>query len=245
MTGPQTLSRPLAARVTDLPAPRELEPGSPIPQAVIKAGIQALADGKTKYTDRPGIFPLRSWVADYLKDQFDVDVSPDEVTITCGETEARFVTVKHLGAPGSCIVYAGEPPPIDGVAKLVGVQEVTTTVGDAARVSLLYLTPRDDLHALGPLLKLVEQHNWWIVYDVSGGIPETGLDTHWHPAQKLELAPRTVTIGGLSDQLPGWRIGWMAGSEQALKLRAYKQSMTICSTSVSQWAALGLVGGDA
>jgi aspartate/methionine/tyrosine aminotransferase len=72
---------------------------------------------------------------------------------------------------------------------------------------------------------------------VSGGAGDSGF----HPAQNADLAARVVTIGSLSAYIPGWRMGWMAGSEMAGKLRAYKQSMTICSTSVSQWAALGLV----
>jgi aspartate/methionine/tyrosine aminotransferase len=53
-----------------------------------------------------------------------------------------------------------------------------------------------------------------------------------------------VVIGGLDDVLPGWRVGWLAGSEVAEKLRSLKQSMTICTTSVSQWAAVALMNTD-
>ena len=236
MTGPQTLSRPLAARMADMPAPRELASGPAIPQAVIDAAIQALDECKTKYTDRPGILPLRTWVSNYLKERFDVELSPDVVTITCGGTEARFVTVKHLAPFGTQIVCPGDPNAITGAAHLAGVSVVAQT-NDPATVSVLYLTPNDPQIAVDDVLKQAAAYGWWIVWDVGGTDA-----TSFHPAQNSELAQRTVTLGSLSDRLPGWRLGWLAGSEQALKLRAYKQSMTICSTSVSQWAALGLDG---
>ena len=63
----------------------------------------------------------------------------------------------------------------------------------------------------------------------------------FHPAQNEKLAARVVTIDSLSHRMAGWRVGWMAGSEAALRLRARKQAITICTTSVSQWAGLELL----
>lgn len=235
MTGPQTLSRPLAARVTALPPATAPPAGPAIPQAVVDAGVQALADGKTKYADRPGILPLRAWVVDTLKTRFDVENSPDEVTITCGETEARFVTIKQLAPPGTQIVCPGDTRAITGAALLAGA-EIVPEVNAQETVSMIYLSPNDPATTRDLLLEQATDTDWWIVWDVSGD-----AETDFHPAQNPKLAPRTVTIGSLSQQMPGWRLGWMAGSDHALKLRAYKQSITICTTSISQWAALGLV----
>jgi aspartate/methionine/tyrosine aminotransferase len=92
---------------------------------------------------------------------------------------------------------------------------------------------------IDPLLGQARQRGWWIIWDTSGS-----GGTGFHPAQNPKLAGRVVTIGSFSDRMPGWRVGWMAGSDQAKQLRAYKQSLTICSTSISQWAALGLVGAS-
>ena len=49
-----------------------------------------------------------------------------------------------------------------------------------------------------------------------------------------------VTINSLSDRLAGWRLGWMAGSEAALRLRAGKQAITICTTAVSTMGGPGV-----
>lgn len=233
----ETLSRPLAARVAGLPDPREPLDNLPIPAAVIGAAVKALEAGHTHYTDRPGILALRKWVAEYLEEQFKVSLKPDDVTITCGATEARFVVIKQLVKAGERIICPGDPSSIAGAAHLVGAQEVTPQLLDLKTIRLIYLTTLDERGGVSSLLKLAEKHGWWIIYDVADPVRKETF----HPAQNSALAPKVITIGSLSNVMPGWRVGWMAGSEMANKLRAYKQSMTICTTSVSQWAGVGAV----
>lgn len=238
MSTPQTLTRPLAARIADLPDVLERRQGSLIPEGVIEAAVQALKEGKTHYTDRPGILGLRKWVIDYLAKHFDVSLKPDEVTITCGATEARFVVIKRLVKTGGVILCPGDAEAIRGAAQLVGAA-VTRNAALPDAVRLLYATPNDDLETLKPLLETAVTQNWWVLWDVSQQKPNASL--RFHPSQYIGIAPKVISVGSFSDVMPGWRIGWMAGSEMADKLRAYKQSMTICSTSISQWAGMGLV----
>ncbi len=232
---PATLARPLAQRVQGLPAPAPLPPAPSLSPAVIEAAVAALDAGKTHYTDRPGILPLREWVSAHLRAQYGLDMSPDAVTITCGGTEARFVAIKKLAPAGSVLVCPGDPGRIAGAAHLCGVT-VTAQATDPDAVSALYLTPADPRSSVDSLLTAARERGWWIIWDISG----TPVGS-FHPAQEAVLAPQTVTLGSLSDYLPGWRVGWMAGSRRAAELRAFKQSMTICSVSISQWAAAGLV----
>ncbi|RPJ00978.1 MAG: hypothetical protein EHM39_04015 [Chloroflexi bacterium] len=234
MTGAQVLSRSLATRVQGLPEPVEMPSGPDIPPAVIEAAVAALDAGKTHYTDRPGILPLRMWVSDTLRKRFGIDLDPGQVTITCGATEARFVILKQLARPGSLIACPGDPAPIAAAAHLVGVR-LACVVDDPPSVSLTYLTPADTQRQVQTLLQQALGHDWWVVWDIS-----QSEGTTFHPALIPALASRVVTVGRFSARMPGWRVGWMAGSEKAEKLRAYKQSMTICSTSVAQWAAVGL-----
>jgi aspartate/methionine/tyrosine aminotransferase len=234
MAGPHTLSRLLAARVAGLPDPLEPPPGADLPQAVIDAAVAALDAGKTNYTDRPGILPLRTFVTEQLQAHYGLDLTPDEVTITCGATEARFVAIKKLVPPGAQIVCPGDRAPIASAAHLVGAA-IVSGADSPERVSAVYLTPADPPATRDPLLATAQARGWWIIWDTSGG-----MGGAFHPAQNRDLAPQVVTLGSFSNRLPGWRMGWMAGSRMAAQLRAYKQSMTICSTSISQWAALGL-----
>lgn len=230
----ETLSRPLANRINGLPEPTLSDHDPEIPPEVIEAAVKSLDEGKTHYTDRPGILPLRAWVAEHLNERLGLELSPDAVTITCGETEARFVAVKYLAKPGSTIFCPGEDGNIHGAAQLAQANIVNALV-NPQDVSVVYLTPHDGQKIVEEVVNLTATHDWWIIWD-----RVYGREQH-HPAQNKAIASKVVTVGGLSYRLPGWRIGWIAGSEMAGKLRAFKQSMTICSTSISQWAALGLV----
>lgn len=231
---PTTLTRPLATRINDLPDVVDQATEAQVPQAVIDLAIKALDDGKTHYTDRPGILPLRQWVCDHLKTRFDLSITPDQVTITCGRTEAQFVTVKLLAQTGSQIYCPSDPSAIAGMAHLASAT-IVDAVDNPSKISLAYLTPNDDKFIYDEAVTFTEQHDWWLMWDMLDG-----ADADFHPAQNADIASRVITIGALPAQMDGWRIGWMAGSEMATKLRAYKQSMTICSTSISQWASLGL-----
>ncbi|MCY3865101.1 MAG: aminotransferase class I/II-fold pyridoxal phosphate-dependent enzyme [Chloroflexi bacterium] len=234
MTAPKSLARSLAARVAALPelaAPAPENP--PAPANVIVAAEDALARGETHYTDRPGIPEFRAWVAAHLLDRWGVRVDPSEVTITCGSTEARYVTMTLLAEPGSSVLCPGDSSRIEGALQLLGARVVDSIQDD---VRLLYMTPAVYRETALELLRRAEERDWWIVWDLSFA----RLDD-FHPAQNEALAKRVVTINSLSDRLAGWRLGWMAGSEAALRLRAGKQAITICTTAVSQWAGLELV----
>lgn len=236
MTVPEKLSRPLASRIADLPNMPTRNDNPAAASTIIEAAVKALDNGETHYTDRPGIVGLRTWVTEYIGKNFGVELQPGEVTITCGSTEGRFVAVKQLTKPGSQILCPSDSSLIDGAAHLADVS-VVQQVTDPSAISMVYLTPQDNREQVIEMLNQAAEHKWWVVWDVSGG---TG-DSNFHPAQNPKLAAQVVTLGSLSDKMPGWRVGWMAGSEKSGKLRAFKQSMTICTTNVSQWAALGLV----
>ena len=245
MSTPQTLTRPLAARVAGLPNTVENTHNPPIPEGVIEAAIQALNEGKTHYTDRPGILGLRKWVTDFIQKQYDVKLKPDAVTITCGATEARYVAIKRLVKAEGAILCVGESNHIEGAAHLVGAK-IVHEVGDASAIKMIYATPKDSIETLKPLLEQAKANGWWMVWDMSQQPPTLSSPVNeggsqFHPAQDADIAAKVVNIGSFSDAMPGWRVGWMAGSEMADKLRAYKQSMTICSTSISQWAGMGLI----
>lgn len=237
MSHPQKLARPLAARVKDLPSAVYLQTDAPdLPESVLQAASEALARGETHYTDRPGILALREWAAKGLA-RFNIGITPKEITITCGSTEARFVAIRLLAKPETNILCLSDASDIVGSAQLLGAQIVNHPTDP---ISVLYLTPNEPLDAMQALTEQAVLKQWWVIYDMSKARPER-RSLAWHPAQNPMLAPKVVTIDGLSDFMPGWRVGWMVGSEMADKLRSFKQAMTICSTSVSQWAAVEMM----
>jgi aspartate/methionine/tyrosine aminotransferase len=228
MSGPDSLTRPLAQRVEALRGMADV-PSHPRNDSteVIEAASDALARGETHYTDRAGIMPLRTLVSERLASQCGISVEPKAVTITCGQIEATSIAVRVLGKPQTDIVCPSMFPGVIGVAHLIGAR-VVPHLGQASTVSLAYLTPGDPPEQIATLV----QSSPYIVWDLSvlGYAP--------HPAQDPAIAQRVTTVNSLDGILPGWRVGWIAGSEMPDRLRGFKQALTICTTSVSQWAAL-------
>ena len=77
-------------------------------------------------------------------------------------------------------------------------------------------------------------NGWPVVFEAGFGGP--------HPAAS-GLADLTITIGslGLEQGLAAWRVGYLAApAAKAGPLRDFKQALTLCTTNVSQWGALGL-----
>jgi len=231
----ETLSRPLAKRTAGLAlaAPETAEPD--IPANVILAASEALDRGETHYADRPGIPDLRALVADRLNKRYGLSYQPNDVTITCGSTEARYCALQLFVKSGAPAVCPGDSRQIDATVRLGG-GTLVKTAGAAQPDSVLYLTPADDAAVW---LDLAEANGWWVIWDASG---QAAGDVH--PAQRVGLAARVISIDDVETQMPGWRVGWMVGSEKHTQLRAFKQAMTICTTNVSQWAALELLRSE-
>jgi aspartate/methionine/tyrosine aminotransferase len=228
------LALPLANRVAGLPDAQEIGGNvPPLSEGVIEAAFDAMKRGETHYTDRPGILPLRQAAADRIKKQSSVEISPKDITITCDATEARFIAIKILAERDSVVFVPGDWTPVMGAVVLAD-STIVAEVSVPDAVSVAYVTPDDDETILRDVLPTLPKA--WIVWDVSSAKNQTSF----HPAQ-IVPASRVVTIDGLASELPGWRIGWMAGSEVAERLRSLKQNMTICATSVAQWAAVELL----
>lgn len=247
---------PLAERVRRIQAlpaaardPSEHGADVDVPQAVRDAADEALLRGETHYTDRPGILPLRRLVAAELGRRFALDVDAGSgVVITCGGTEARFVAVQQLLPQGGTLVALSRP---ERVAAACIVRGVTLAGPEEVGVEgslALYLDGEAPADTTATWLQRAGERGWAIIFEagsVDGG-DRAASDTG-HPAAS-GLAEQTVTIGslGLGHGMAAWRLGFIAApSAKAGPLRDFKQALTLCSTNVSQWGALGLEGGEA
>ncbi len=231
----ETLSRPLAQRINKLHPAALVEVAEPdIADNVIEAAGASLDRGETHYTDRPGIVELRNLIAERLNTRYGLSIEPAAVTVSCGSTEARFCAVQILAE--KALICPGDTSNVEALAALNEVPLLKSGEGAPAG-SALYITPADDVEAL---LAQAVTAGWWVIWDVSG---TTAPD--FHPAQNPELTARVVMIDDLEAEMPGWRIGWMAGSEKWSTLRGAKQALTICSSCVSQWAALEYMRSNA
>ncbi len=227
---------PLAERAEQLMAQGHDElsgSAGPVPKAAVAATLDALARGETHYTDRPGILPLREQVTKSLAERFGIATDPKANTvITCGVTEARFVAVQELLKPGQTL-YAGAYPERLGGALTIRGAQLTADVGAA---QVLYLVSSMSETALRHVLDAATAEAL-VVFEV-----DDGLST-FHPVQLSAFENRTVTTGTLGgDELLSWRVGFLAApTASATGLRDFKQALTICTTNLSQWAALAVL----
>lgn len=259
------LTRPLAKRVQKLPAPEKWHEGLPEPDSVAEGAIRALDEKKTSYTTRPGIIPLREQVAARLNARYNLDLKVDDITITCGTTEAEYVPLAYFVSqtPGKIITADHTDDEIfvehlDPIAHLLGTSVISYSMDLQRYMAHLmqgrrepepddFIVPEDDLAVVyignpgakaKALLQLAQERDLTVVWSTYMDLNDAGI------SQMPDLIPKTVLVGGLESGMAGWRIGWMAGHQDHARLRSYKQSMTICSPSISQWAALAMMEAE-
>jgi aspartate/methionine/tyrosine aminotransferase len=202
-----------------------------MPPEAVAAVNDALDREETHYTDRPGILALRERAAAYLNARFATAFSgKSELVITCGVTEARFVTVQQLCRSGDTMFSATGEGAIIGPAILRGVS-LGSGPGDAV---LLHVASSRSEETIRGLLAQTPA-SAFILFEVDESA------SSFHPASVEGFADRTVTIGGILEDsvLSGARVGYLASpAKPAPGLRDFKQALTICTTNLSQWAAL-------
>ena len=206
-----------------------IEPAlSPSTRAAVEA---ALDRGETHYTERPGILPLREKIALALSDRFRITTNADsDLVVTCGVTEARFIAIQQLLEPGGILSAAASSERLFGAALL---RRVFLSPSVSANTQVLYLTSSTPEPELQASLRDAPA-TATILYEIDD-IDEAAH--RFHPAHLAGFAARTATIGSLFRE--SWRIGYLASpSNVSSQIRDFKQALTICTTNLSQWAAL-------
>ena len=234
--------RVLELQRPNLQPPEVRETSVSLPERARAAALAALGRGETHYTDRPGILPLRERVADWLEHHYSVRVDPKtSLVMTCGDTEARFVALQQLLSPSDALLCVGNASLVKPALVIRGAElvEAEAGLGGLESVKGLYLSATASPDLRDKWLGEAKARGWWLIYDVTADEAKS-----FHSATDPALRACTVTIGavGYGQGLESWRVGFLAApDEEAPALRSFKQSLTICTTNVSQWAALGLL----
>jgi len=236
-----------------------------VPEHVQAAAAAALDRGETHYTTRPGVVPLREAIAERLTaDGF--PASADTVLVTNGGAEALYIALQMLLARSRRMVIVG-PVPANVVAmiRFVGADPVLIPTGAESRFyqnadavaaadgsSLLLTSPSPVTGlTLSPgemeaMISVAIDRGMTVVLDRS--LTTALYDPTLARFGDSELGARLVTIGSFSSGygLAGWRVGWLSAPPETMKLfRELKQAMSICTTAVSQFAALAVLDGPA
>ena len=245
-------------------------PDSNGPPDVVEAAARALTERSNQYPPMVGIPELRDAVADHYRRHQGLDLSPAEVTVTSGATEALAAAILALVTPGDEVVlfqplYDAYLPLVrraGGVPKLVRLEpphwRITAHALDAAfssrtRVVVLNtpLNPTATIVSDDELALVAERviaSNAVLVSDEVWEHVIFGGRAHRSPMALPGMRERTVKIGsaGKIFSLTGWKVGWMcAAPALAAPLARAHQFLTFTTPpNLQAAAAYGLAKDD-
>ena len=247
------------------------EPDFNTPVNIINAAIQAMSDGKTKYTAASGITPLKQAIADKFKNDNDLTYDLSQISVSTGAKQClanAFLALLNEGDEVLMAVPYWVTYP--ELVKLSGGVPVFCECSPANNYKLTaqlveeYITPKSkvlilntpnnptgivyDREELTELAEVAKKHNLLIIADEMYEKLIYGDSSHVSIAALSEDAyNRTLTINGVSKSyaMTGWRIGYVAGPKDIIKLMNSIQSHTTSNPcSIAQYASLEALTGD-
>ncbi|NML05405.1 aminotransferase [Sphingomonas sp. G-3-2-10] len=240
-------------------------------EPVLEAAAKALLERSNQYPPMPGLTELRRAVADHYARHQGLNLTPEEVIVTSGATEALAVSFLALIEPGDEVIclqplYDAYAPLIERAGGVPLYARLEPPHWDVNREALEALvTPRTRFllicNPINPAASMVGAATlariaeFCVAHDLIAICDEVWEHVTYDGARHLPLIgfpgmrDRTVKIGsaGKIFALTGWKVGWMcAAPELARVLAKAHQFLTFSTPPNLQWAvAEGLETQDA
>jgi aspartate/methionine/tyrosine aminotransferase len=236
------------------------EPDFPTPEPMARAAIDAIASGKTFYTQAFGLPELRAAISDFYRQRYGIDVPASRIAVTNGASGALNLAFACLTNPGDewlladpgypcnrhiLRTYEGRP-----VALPVGPEsnfQPTAAQVDAAwtakTTGLLVASPANptgtllsqpEIAALADVCRTRDGH--FMVDEIYHGLTYEG-----DAATACATGDDIWVINSFSKyfQMTGWRLGWMVIPEPYLRdVEKLAQNLVLCPSTPAQHAAL-------
>lgn len=246
------------------------EPDFDTPEPIAQAGIEAIQNGFTHYTENPGMIELREAICDKLDRDNDLDYAPNQIVCSNGAKQSLALALHVLCDEGDeVLVPAPNWVSYPEMARFAGAEPkvVPSTVEDQYRMSPEALEgalnertrvvilcspsnptgtvyPPEELAALADVLRQYED-----VFVISDEIYEHVLFDAEHRsfASFPGMKDRTVTVNGFSKAyaMTGWRLGYMAAPKPIADASAKIQGQfTSAPSSISQKAGVAALTMD-
>ncbi|MFV0297698.1 MAG: pyridoxal phosphate-dependent aminotransferase [Hyphomicrobiaceae bacterium] len=269
--GVSAKARALAAEGREIIILSQGEPDFETPPNIKAAGIKAIQDGKTKYTDTDGIPELKDAVAAKFKRENGLDYKRSQISIGTGGKQVLFNALMATINPGDEVVM---PAPCwvsyADIVQLCGGKPVFANcrIEDGYKLKpdvldkaitpktkwFMFNAPsnptgaaytREEIKALTDVL-MKHSHVWVMTDDMYEHLLFDGLEFFTLAQVEPGLYERTLTVNGVSKAycMTGWRIGYAGGPEALIKQMGKLQSQSTSNpSSISQWAAIEALNG--
>jgi aspartate/methionine/tyrosine aminotransferase len=236
---------------------------------VSKAGVQAIADGQTRYTAPAGLPALRAAIARDAGERRGIVVKPEQVIVGPGAKPLIYFPVMALVEPGDEVIYpdpgfpsyraiielaGGAPVPVPLLEETGFSFDLTALdarIGPRTRMVILNspsnptggILPRDDL---AHVLQAAERHGSWVLSDEI----YMRLVYSDEPAVSMGALPearqRTIIMDGFSKTyaMTGWRLGFAVMPEAlAEKVGLLVTHSVGCTAAFTQFAGIEALTG--
>lgn len=247
------------------------QPDLPAPDNVVNAAVEALQAGQSGYTMDAGLPELLEALAMYYGERYQKPLTPENVLVTTGATEAIYLALTAVSAPGRHFIV---PDP----AFMLYAPLLRMNGGEVTEVP----TRAENNHQLDPqdVIDAIEPHTYGIVLNSPSNPTGTLYPKETLSAILEEAAYRDIHV--ISDEvydhliydgkeypsvlancsdldnvivissfsktysMAGMRIGWLIASQAAVKkLRRYHMFTTTVANTPFQWAGVAaLLGGS-
>jgi len=247
------------------------EPDFDTPDFIKEAAIEAIHQGKTKYTPPAGTPELREAISGKFKRENGLDYSIGQITVGCGGKQILYNALVATLDPGDEViiptpywvsypdmVLLGHGTPVLVATSLESGFKMKAEDLEAAITPktkwLMLNSPSNpsgaaysevELKALAEVL-VRHPHVWVMTDDIYEHIVYEGFKFTTIAQVEPELYDRTLTINGVSKaySMTGWRVGYAGGPEDLIKAMNMIQSQSTTHTSsISQAAAVAALNG--
>lgn len=247
------------------------QPDFPTPRHIIDAHIHALEAGQTGYTMDAGLPELLTALRHYYNERYRSTLSEENFLITTGATEAIYLLITSMAAPGREFIIADPTFLLYApLIRMLGgqVRAVPTNVAEGHQ-----LDPERVIKAMGPNTHAVilnsPSNPTGTVYPRATvericqeaayrGIQVISDEVYDHLILDDDIDyPSVLTCAVDLDNIavassfsktfamPGLRIGWVVADQNSIRtLRRYHMFTTTVANTPAQWAGVAALVGD-
>ena len=242
-------------------------PSLPPPREVVEYLVEVMRSNPQRavaYGATRGMIELRELIAEDLKKYWGVSYDPQsEIMIVNGGTEGIYLALGALLNPGEEVIildptYVGYSEPIKLFGGRVRTVPVRVEEGYQPRIELvrrvvspltkafILLSPDNPTgrvvteEFVRELVKLAEEHDFWIVFDAVYKHITFERATPWVDAFP-GARERTITINSFSKEasIPGFRLGYVTGPPEAIeRMEKLKQYVSLAPDTPGQLAMI-------
>ncbi|MGM7672076.1 pyridoxal phosphate-dependent aminotransferase [Microbacterium sp. A93] len=247
------------------------EPDFATPQFIVDAAAIALADpANYRYTPAAGLPALREAIAAKTLRDSGLEVSPSQIIVTNGGKQAVYQAFQTVLNPGDEVllpapywttypeaIALADGVPVEVFADADQDYKVTVEQLEAARTArtttLVFVSPSNptgSVYTLEETKAIGEwalEHGIWVISDeIYQNLTYEGVKATSIVEAVPALAGQTILVNGVAKTyaMTGWRVGWMVGPADAIKVAGNLQShLSSNVNNVAQYGAIAALTG--